>query len=232
MALSSKSQYGYHSRIPAFSTEYSSRQRIKKKTRLFIVASSSQSFSSRFSTTRFSDNKSICFPPVPPTTSMYSLAFRSLHSGDRCNDTKLEHRSSLCICAFQYDLKRAPKNKTGMCSSSDFDCTSLEYPTMVPRTLKPLCQGTSAAAPGTRNSDKPKKYCPPIDGGELIDTSGLVGFRTTLLCEGISENTSHIITNSRRKGTLTNYESAWRKWASWWLERKIDDFAFQRWQRI
>ena len=103
---------------------------------------------------------------------------------------------------------------------------------MLPRTLKPLCQGTSAAAPGTRNSDKPKNYCPPIDGGELIDTSGLVGFRTTLLCEGISENTSHIITNSRRKGTLTNYESAWRKWASWWLERKIDDFAFQLWQRI
>ena len=32
LALSSKSQYGYHSRIPAFSTEYSSRQRIKKKT--------------------------------------------------------------------------------------------------------------------------------------------------------------------------------------------------------
>ena len=31
LALSSKSQYGYHSRIPAFSTEYSSRQKIKKK---------------------------------------------------------------------------------------------------------------------------------------------------------------------------------------------------------
>ena len=31
-ALSSKSQYGYHSRIPASSTEYSSKQRIKKKT--------------------------------------------------------------------------------------------------------------------------------------------------------------------------------------------------------
>ena len=65
LALSSKSQYGYHSRIPAFSTEYSSRQRIKKKTRLFRVASSSQSFSSGFSTTRFYDNRSICFPPMP-----------------------------------------------------------------------------------------------------------------------------------------------------------------------
>ena len=35
----------------------------------------------------------------------------------------------------------------------------------VPRTLKPLCQETSTAAPGKRNSDKPKKYCPPCDGG-------------------------------------------------------------------
>ena len=148
---------------------------------------------------------------MPPTTPIYSLASRSLQSRDRCNDTKLEHRSSLCISPFQYDFKSAPKNKTGMCSSSDFDCTSLEYPTMVPRTLKPLCQGTSAAAPGTRNSEKPQKYCPPIDAGELIDTSSLVDFRKTLLCEGISENASHIIANSRRKGTHSNYESTWRK---------------------
>ena len=90
---------------------------------------------------------------------------------------------------------------------------------MIPRILKPLCKRTSAAAPGTKNSYKSKKYCPPIDGGELIDTSGLVGFRKTLLHEGISENTSHIITNSRRKSTLSNYESAWRKWAS--LNKKL-----------
>ena len=95
---------------------------------------------------------------------------------------------------------------------------------MVPRTLKPLCQGTNAAAPGRRNSEKPQKYCPPIDARELIDTSGLVGFRKTLLCEGISENAFHIIANSRRKDTLSNYESTWRKWASWCLERKIDTF--------
>ena len=117
---------------------------------------------------------------MPSTTSIYSLASRSLQSGDRCNDTKLEHRFFLCICLFQYDFKRAPKNKTGMCSSSDSDCNSLEYPTMVPRTLKPLCQVTSTAAPGKRNSDKPKKYCPPINGGDLIDAMVLFGFRKTL----------------------------------------------------
>ena len=73
---------------------------------------------------------------------------------------------------------------------------------MVPRTLKPLCQGTSTAAPWTRNSERPQKYCPLIDAGELIDTSSLIDFRKTLLCEGISENTSDIIANSIRKGTL------------------------------
>ena len=67
---------------------------------------------------------------------------------------KMEDRSSLCISPFQYGFKSAPKNKTGMCSSSDFDCTSLEYHGT--QTLKPLCQGTSAATPGTRNSDSPK----------------------------------------------------------------------------
>ena len=55
-----------------------------------------------------------------------------------------------------------------MCSSPDSDCTSLEYTIMVPGTLKPLCQGTSAVAIRKRNSDNPKKYCPPIDGGESL----------------------------------------------------------------
>ena len=97
-------------------------------------------------------------------------------------------------------------------------------PVWVPRTLHHLCPGTSAAAPVTRNFDKPKKYIPSIDGGELIDTSSWVGFRKILLCEGISEDVSHIITNSRRKGTFSNYKSAWKKRASWSLERKIDPF--------
>ena len=75
-----------------------------------------------------------------------------------------------------------------------------------------------------RNSHKPEKCYLSTDDGELIETSGLIDFKKTLLFEGISENTFHIITNSRQKGTLSNYESAWRKWASWCPEQKIDHF--------
>ena len=78
LALSSKSQHVYHSRIPAVSTEYSSSQRINssKKNRLFRVAFSSQSFSRVFLITRFSDNISICFPPMPKTgTNVFFMYF-------------------------------------------------------------------------------------------------------------------------------------------------------------
>ena len=72
----------------------------RKKNRPFRVAISSQSFSSGFSTTRFYNNRTNCFTPMPSTTSIYSLASRSLQSGERCNDAKLKHRSSLCISPF------------------------------------------------------------------------------------------------------------------------------------
>ena len=99
----------------------------------------------QFSTTRFSCKIFICFLSMSSATSIYSLASRSIQSGDRCNDIKLKHRSS--ISPHQYDFRSAPKNKTGMRSSPDSDCTSLEYPTiMVPRTFNPFCYGTSAAA--------------------------------------------------------------------------------------
>ena len=68
--------------MSVFSAEYSSRQGIKEKTRLFRVASSPQGFSSGFSTTRFSENRSICFSHMPPTTSIYSLISGSLQGID------------------------------------------------------------------------------------------------------------------------------------------------------
>ena len=136
--------------------------RIKNKTRLFRVTSLSQSFSSGFSTTKFSNNRFIYFRPMPSTTSIYSLASRSLQGRDRCNDTKLEHRSSLCISHFQYDFNSAFKNETGMCFSSDSDCNSLEYPTMVPITLKPCVREPVLLPQGQEILLSPKNIVHPL----------------------------------------------------------------------
>ena len=43
----------------------------------------------------------------------------------------------------QYDFESTPLN--------DSDCASLEYPTMVPRALKPLCQGINTVSISPKN---------------------------------------------------------------------------------
>ena len=135
----------------------------RKKNIFFKVDSSSQSFSSHFSTTRLSDNRSICFLPMPSPTSIYSLASRSLQSVDRCNHTKLEHGSFLCISPFSM-ISRVLLKITQECVPlliliAPVWSTQLWFPEL----LK-LCKGTSTVAPGKRNSDKAKKYCPLNDG--------------------------------------------------------------------
>ena len=51
---------------------------------------------------------------------------------------------------------------------------------------------------------------------------GLEGFRKSLTAVGISERACRLISNSRKTGSISSYESAWRKWSSWCLEREID----------
>ena len=96
------------------------------------------------------------------------------------------------------------KNKTRMCSYPDSDCTSLGHTTLVPRTLKALRQESSTTAQGKRNSNMSKNLVHPL----IVESP--LKFR--------------IITKSRWKKTLSNYESHWRKWVNWCLEQKIDSF--------
>ena len=49
-------------------------------------------------------------------------------------------------------------------------------------------------------------------------------FRENLESEGVSKLAATLITNSRRSGLISNYQSAWRKWASWCYEREVNPF--------
>ena len=117
----------------------------------------------------------------------------------------------MCVSPFQFDFKKAHKSETGMCSSPSSDCISLEYSSMEPKTVKLLCQGTSAADKWKRNSDQSKRHCPPIDGGKSLIRATWLVLKKTISSEGTSQNASHIIINSRRKVTLSLIMSHARK---------------------
>jgi len=78
------------------------------------------------------------------------------------------------------------------------------------------------------NSKKEKPFIKSIQRGtptgeeQNSSVSGLDSFREQLFAEGISGKTATLMTASRRKGTLSHYNSAWGKWGSWCDKRKID----------
>ena len=51
------------------------------------------------------------------------------------------------------------------------------------------------------------------------------GFRIALKSEGVSKLAATLISNSRRSGSISNYQSACRKLASWCYEREVNPFT-------
>ena len=59
----------------------------------------------------------------------------------------------------------------------------------------------------------------PFAGRQPTTLGGMEGFSKALESEEISKLAATLISNSRRSGSISNYQSAWRKWASWCYER-------------
>ena len=116
------------------------------------------------------------------------------------------------------------KVKKGVRFLPDYNCTSLEYRIMVPRTLKPPRWGTSAAATGKRYSNKSKSIVHPLTVEKSLTRVARLPSKKIFRLKEF-EKTYLIITNLRWKGTLFSYESTWRKWDSWCNKRK--NYPFQ-----
>ena len=91
-----------------------------------------------------------------------------------------------------------------------------------------VSSGPGHAAPPSRRrgpAKKPNRPDSSIDSGVISATSGLASIRDRLTEEGISEEASKLILNSRSRGTTQNYESAWKEWRLWCGERGVDPFT-------
>ena len=66
----------------------------------------------------------------------------------------------------------------------------------------------------------------PSGGQPYTEISGLENLRKNMASEGISMRATELIAGARRTGSIANYESAWRKWASWCNKQQVDSFKF------
>ena len=65
----------------------------------------------------------------------------------------------------------------------------------------------------------------PFAGRQPATVRGMEGFKRALEGQGVSKLTATLITNSRRSGSMSNYQSTWRKLASWCCEREVNPFT-------
>ena len=93
---------------------------------------------------------------------------------------------------------------------------------MVSEINRDECEKSSSSSNKKGSSHESSRPSTPINSSKVSKVSGLGSFRGSLATEGISERAISLITESRRMGTRSNFESSWRKWPNWCLEKQVD----------
>ena len=75
---------------------------------------------------------------------------------------------------------------------------------------------------GSRFAKRSPREASSFSNQSHTTLSGMDNFRKRLATEGISEKVASLISDSRRSGTKSDYESSWRKWDSWCFGRQVD----------
>ena len=98
---------------------------------------------------------------------------------------------------------------------------SIARSTMVSRASKNVCKKPTTFTSTQRSTERSCRKVESTHNVEFTTTSGLDNLSQNLLAEGISERTSNLITNNRRRSSIKHYESTCNKWCGWSFEREI-----------
>ena len=107
----------------------------------------------------------------------------------------------------------------------DFNRTTMAIPTMVSSAFIDGSVSTLTSSQVTLSAKKSCRRDSPIIEKLLSKSSGLASFRNRLSETGVPESACKLILNSRRTGTLENYDSTWNKWVLWCNGRGVDPFT-------
>ena len=147
---------------------------------------------------------------------------RSIQHRDKRNASELDQQIPVCISSIQSNTKGFEQGQTGQGSHDDNNYPILADTTMVLRTPTDVHGNTNFTPSGELAFKKPKRADPSTHGERIFKTSGMENYRERLAAQGISQEASNLIANARRKSSLANYESSWRKWVSWCSGKQID----------
>ena len=124
-----------------------------------------------------------------------------------------------------HDSKSSQQNTQGTSPQAHINNPSLGNTSLVSKDFEHVNQESYFAALEKGPSEKSQRGNSSPRLEQDFKTGGLDGFRARLQEEGISKAASDLISKSRRPNCNANYESSWKKWASWCSRRETDSFS-------
>ena len=209
-----------NSRTPPRNTESSSRRGVEDSERSVRLDDPSTSVCSDPEEDGASRSGHVCFPSNTSASTLFQLEARSSSRGNRCFQSGLESVSGICKPSMVSTPPYTGEDSTREGQSS-FGGTNVEDTTMVP-SAPTATERNSAPDPDTR------ECCDFTNTGGIHNavrstTNGrLAIIRQQGRSGGLSEGASRLLESSWRDKTKSTYESLFKRWDSWCMERNRD----------
>ena len=225
LALLAASQDHDYCRMDSIPSEHFSRLGVQKCVRLSGMETLPKGIpvnSSGDGTTRF---RSIRIKDLSSGESLLQLEGGPKLPGSGRLSSELESRLSLRFPSILSDNKGAETGGNTISTKNDTNNTSMAITTMVPCSSGNVNSTSITLKKFPKSVKKPCGFNSPLASGIIPATSGLASIRDRLTEEGLSPEAIHLVLNARSKGTIQNYESAWKEWRRWCSGRSVDPFT-------
>lgn len=189
--------------------------------RLQRVVTLSQAFSKINSEVGSAGYGPVCIKALPSTTNLHVMETRPAEHSNRCSATEVVQSLPICIPTI-LPHRSSFSQSEGRKSDDDTGNPKLANTVMVQPNTGFVCRKSSIATPGTRSLDKPSGEESFSSFKQHSKVSGMENLRQNMANEGVSERASKLIIAAKRSSSISNYESAWRKWVGWCNQRQID----------
>ena len=197
---------------------------IQKSQRLKLLETEPQNIFPDCVNQRKTSNRIICFPTEPSVTKIHVLASGPRLLCSRFPSALLDKPLRVCIPSNLLNRKGTCQSKEGPVSSS-YHNISIANSAMVHSITRNIGSTSHNSAQSDHIPTRPSGTKAPFAGRQPATVGDMGAFRKVLEGEGVSKLATTFITNSRRSGSISSYQSAWRKLASWCCEREVNTFT-------
>ena len=158
------------------------------------------------------------------TTPVYQLETRPLSYRDRCSEDAMDQVEGLCVSSVCLDQQGPQEDSRGRINDSP-DSPGLGVPAMVSSSAGYAGRLSNPVTDSQRPADRPIQPTSPFNNGGPTSVSRLDTVRQGYAAEGVSSEAAQLLLSGWSKGTNTAYQSAWKRWVSWCITRKVDPLS-------